>query len=488
MAKVTAVIDIGSNSARMAIFEKTSRFGFRLIYEVKSRVRISEGTYENDGNLQPLPMQRAISALKDFNAIAKKYKARKLLCVATSAIRDAPNKKEFLLKAKKESGVAIKVIEGEKEAWFGGIACANLSHKKDGVTIDIGGGSTECAIIKDGKVLDLISLKLGTIRLKELFFDHNKDLDSAKAFIQKELEKLPAKFNAQNIFGIGGTIRAIAKMNAKKNSYPIKTIHGYELDVKKSKDFIQALYESKAENLANLGVPLDRRDNIRPGALIFSMLLEHFGAKTITTSGVGVREGVFLSDMLRSQNFRFPKTALPSLISLKDRFCVNEKSSKLVAKNALLIYDALESKHNLKGEYRDLLKIASMLCDIGSFLNFYGRSDHGAYFLLHGLDYGFSHTQRAIVCLLVEYAGSSIPLDDDIAHISEIMPELITLQWLSFMLSLARTLSLTNVSDLSFKVVDSSLCIESKSDLYLAQDLCFSLSAPCELALNFSRK
>ena len=96
MAKVTAVIDIGSNSARMAIYEKTSRYGFRLIYESKSRVRISEGCYENAGALQEIPMQRAISALREFRAIAKQHNAKKLFCVATSAIRDAPNKAHFL--------------------------------------------------------------------------------------------------------------------------------------------------------------------------------------------------------------------------------------------------------------------------------------------------------------------------------------------------------------------------------------------------------
>lgn len=169
MAKVTSVIDIGSNSARMAIFRKTSRLGFHLIHEIKSKVRISEGCYENGGMLQEIPMQRALFALKEFLDIAKSYKTTKLFCVATSAIRDAPNAKEFLTRVKKECNLHIKVIDGQKEAFYGGVACANLVHKKDGITIDIGGGSTECALIQNGKIIDLISLNIGTIRIKELF-------------------------------------------------------------------------------------------------------------------------------------------------------------------------------------------------------------------------------------------------------------------------------------------------------------------------------
>eukprot|EP01156_Anaeramoeba_ignava_P011210 Anaeramoba_ignava/a482346_8.p2 GENE.a482346_8~~a482346_8.p2 ORF type:complete len:102 (+),score=1.26 a482346_8:923-1228(+) len=92
MAKITTVIDIGSNSTRMVVFKKTSRFGFHLLNESKSKVKISEGCYENNGNLQEIPMQRAFDALKSFVEIAKNLKSNKILCVATSALRDAPNK------------------------------------------------------------------------------------------------------------------------------------------------------------------------------------------------------------------------------------------------------------------------------------------------------------------------------------------------------------------------------------------------------------
>jgi len=172
MAKRTAVIDIGSNSVRMIIIEKTSRFAFHLLHEVKSRVRIAEDAYQNDGELQEAAINRALLALKDFLQIADSYDVRKTLCVATSAVRDAHNKKHFLSRVNKELGLNIKVISGEKEAYLGGIACANLLPQQDAMTLDIGGGSSECACIENGKVVDSDSLDLGTVRLKELFFDH----------------------------------------------------------------------------------------------------------------------------------------------------------------------------------------------------------------------------------------------------------------------------------------------------------------------------
>ncbi|MDY0117827.1 MAG: Ppx/GppA family phosphatase, partial [Sulfurimonadaceae bacterium] len=124
MAKRVAIIDIGSNSIRMVIFEKTSRFAFHLLHEAKSKVRISQNAYQNNGNLQNEAMDRTFFALADFLTIASSFKVTKTLCVATSALRDAPNKSLFLSRVRKELGLNIKVIDGEKEALYGAIACA----------------------------------------------------------------------------------------------------------------------------------------------------------------------------------------------------------------------------------------------------------------------------------------------------------------------------------------------------------------------------
>ena len=100
MSKVTTIIDIGSNSMRMVVLQKSSRFAFNLINETKSKVKISEGCYENSGNLQEIPMQRAYESLKSFLNISNALKSRKIICVATSALRDAPNSSVFISRIK----------------------------------------------------------------------------------------------------------------------------------------------------------------------------------------------------------------------------------------------------------------------------------------------------------------------------------------------------------------------------------------------------
>lgn len=436
MAKVVAVIDIGSNSARMAIFERTSRFGFFLLEECKSRVRISEGSYENHGFLQENPMQRTLYALKEFVQRAKQKGARKIFCVATSALRDAPNSKDFLKRAKKECGLQIKIIDGEKEAYYGALACANLSHQKNGITIDVGGGSSECALLEDGKILQMCSINVGAIRIKELFFDEKNDIQGAINFIKKELSKLPSQFSHKYALGIGGSIRALSKIIAKERG--VGFLHGLEVEAECYIDFAQRISQSKNEMLREMGFSEDRIDSIKSGALVFCAFLEYFGIKKVITSGVGVREGVFLADLLRHSGGKFPHNFNPSLKSLLDRF--EKKNSRVleVKKQALQIFDVLSDFHKLGEKYKNALSTASKLSLLGEALGCHSQSAHSAYLAFNGLEYGFSYNERSLIKTLIEFSNKKFPKESRFKSLS-----LKDLKLLCSFLSLAKILSYT---------------------------------------------
>ncbi|MDA3966753.1 MULTISPECIES: Ppx/GppA phosphatase family protein [Helicobacter] len=434
MAKITAVIDIGSNSARMAIFEKTSHFGFHLIYETKSKVRISENSYQNNGYLQKEPISRTIDALQDFLNIAKYHKARKIFCVATSAVRDAPNKNILLAEARK-IGLNIKVINGESEAYFGAIAALNLLHFNDGITIDIGGGSTECALIKEGKIIDKISLNLGTIRLKELFFD-KLDYNGAYKFVKDSLSQLPEHFKHKRVFAIGGTARALSKAILKHTKYPLNSLHGFSYPFLEHHLFFESICTSSQKNLTKLGIKEDRLDSIQGGTLIFHLALNKFGAIEVITSGVGIREGVFLNDLLRNSDGRFPKNFNPSVRNIKDRFIKNKEKSK---HTKLIMTKLLKTMQNTEIQpfYKHLF-IASELSDIGISLNFYEKNHHGGYIVFNALNYALSHQDRLLIATLIKYINKKIP---SILEYEELLPSSKILNILVFLLSLSDVLS-----------------------------------------------
>lgn len=487
MAKITTVIDIGSNSMRMVVFQKSSRFAFHLLNETKSKVKISEGCYENGGNLQPIPLQRAYDSLKSFLQISQSLKSRKIVCVATSALRDAPNAKSFLTKIKNDLNLNIKVIDGEKEAFYGGVAAVNLLHQNEFVTMDIGGGSTEFCFIKEGKILKSISLNIGTVRIKELFFSKN-NIQGAKEYILKELkaiESLNLEIPAKCV-GIGGTIRALGKVIMQNENYPLDVIHGFTYSYSNQKKlFEKIIHAQDNEALKEIGVKKERFDTICEGTFIFDTILEALDIKKVITSGVGVREGVYLTDILRTSNYKFPANFNPSVKSLLDRFELDSKQTAYFGNNAGKIFDALAPMHQLESKYRTFLVIASKLHSIGSTLNFYKANDNTFDFILNGLNYDFLHTSRVTIAHIIKFSKKTLPKAKDMVAFEELLPSLEELQWLSFMISLNLSLN-QDYSRTKYEYILKNNCLVIKADeiSYLVQSTLDKIELPSNLELQ----
>jgi exopolyphosphatase/guanosine-5'-triphosphate,3'-diphosphate pyrophosphatase len=487
MAKVTTIIDIGSNSMRMVVMQKSSRFAFHLINETKARVKISEGSYENGGNLQEIPMQRAFNSLKSFLNISKSLKSRKIFCVATSAMRDAPNSKTFISKVKNELGLDIKVIDGSKEAYYGGVAALNLIDANDFITVDIGGGSTEFAIVKNRNIEHVLSLNIGTVRLGELFFSKG-DILGAEKYILNKLEELKncGYEIPKVVIGIGGSIRALSKVVMKKNSYPLDVLHGFTYDVSLNSYLFDSIINAKSiSTLKTIGVKKDRFDTIKEGTFIFKTILNELNTQEVITSGAGVREGVYLTDLLRNSNCKFPNNFNVSVRSLLDRFDVDSKTSSYNGANARKIFDALKPIHGLDDKFRTFLVIASKLYSIGNSLNFYKGNDYTAEFILNGLNYDFLHSSRIIVAHIIKFSKKSLPLQRDINKYKLLLPSLETMQWLSFMISLTLQINqdLSNPK-VEYKLKNSKLYIDMEDDIYLVQSELDKIQTPKSIKIK----
>ncbi|WP_456451659.1 Ppx/GppA phosphatase family protein [Hydrogenimonas sp.] len=485
MAKRTAIVDIGSNSARMVVFERTSRFGFLLLNETRSRVRISEGAYEKGGELQEAAMLRAEKALAEFLTIAKNYKARKILCVATSAVRDAPNKKAFIKRIEKKLGLKIKVIDGHKEAWLGGVAAVNLLPVENGITVDIGGGSTDMARIENRRIVETFTLNLGTVRLKELFFDKKRPIEEAKAYIEGVLSTLPASFRADLAIGIGGTVRAISKAIMQHRKHAVELVHAYHYDLNDEKRFIDKVAHASVMKLGKYGIKKDRLDTIRPGALIFLSVLERIGAKEVMTSGVGVREGLFLSDLLRNQNHLFPANFNPSIRSLQDRFCTDPKLSAALAATAGALFDALQEPFALPRQARRHVQIAARLSQIGIRLNFYNYHKHSAYFIMNNLDYGFTHEEMVLIATLIRFNKRRLPKESFTKPYKKLLPDADALGWLSYIVSLTQAIHANRSHGrVACRFRNEVLTVEAPFATHLASERIKTLEKPGPIAVQ----
>ncbi|MDO5045155.1 Ppx/GppA phosphatase family protein [Campylobacter sp.] len=481
MAKRTAVIDIGSNSMRMAIFQKTSRYAFYILGEFKMKVRLGEGAYDEGGTIGEKSMKKAIEALGEFKNIAKSYKCHKIFCMGTSALRDAPNSTEFIAIVRKKLGLNLKIVKGVDEANFGAVAALNLLEPlKDFITIDIGGGSTELALIKDGKISDSVSLDVGTVRLKELFFD-KKNLKGLDGFMKEILKQLPENFKSKNVVAIGGSLRAISNSIMELQNYALKSVHNFSYKFSDYKGFIKDLTESSVLDLAKFHVKKERFDTIREGAFIFLSIASRIECERVYTSGAGLREGIYLSDLLRPSK-KFPPNFNPSVKSLQDRFLL--ASNKAVVKYAKDIFDALKPLHGIEDKFVRELEVAAKLYNIGQCLGFYGEHINSSNFVISALNYGFSHEQKSLIATVIGMNGKKNLAEFE--RFKSLLPDENTVRWLSFMLNLAKNLDINCMhKKLKFEFINHTLQISGAKENFMAKESLRKIAKPATFALIF---
>jgi len=480
-----AVIDIGSNSARLVIYEMSSRYGFHLICEKKSKVRIGENAYEKGGYLQPVGIHRAYLALKEFIETIKRYPVQHTLCVATSALRDAPNGKDFTQWIHQELGLTIEIIDGKQEATYGALAALNLLPITEGMTIDIGGGSADLALIRENQIVESFSLNLGTVRLKELFFDKDRPLSEARAYIQKELNQLPAHFYHALAIGIGGTARSISKGIMRSTNYPLDKIHAFTYRYQNHQTYINNIATATRNMLPYLHLSKGRFDTIREGALIFQMILDHIGAKKVITSGVGVREGVFLEHFLDQSNHLFPKCINPSIVSILDRFNTPHIDIQTRQKSAKKLFLLLKKHRDLRSKHLKPLLHAIELTSLGYTFNIYDSHQHAFYATMQEFNYGVTHKEIILTAMLLRFGGKRLYEKPIYQTYQSLLPKKRELKLLSFIYTLIITLHehvAIEMFEFSFK--NNTLTIHANDSLYLAKEKLKELDTPKKLSIH----
>ncbi|SFV74914.1 Exopolyphosphatase [hydrothermal vent metagenome] len=482
MAKRVCVIDIGSNSVGMVVYEKTSRFAFKMLHQAKSKVQIAQNAYKNGGYLQPEPMQRAYDVLEDFVSISKSFQVKKILCVATSALRDAPNKQEFLQKIRHNLKLNIKVIDGEKEAYFGGVAVTNLlPFQKHSISVDIGGGSTEFTLIENGQIVQSFSLNLGTVRIKELFFDTNKSQE-AIPFIDEKLAILE-KLNPQTLIGIGGTLRAIANSVMQSANYPLKQLHAYTFHKEALQTQLTKILQAKDKNeLRMLYIKENRLEVIQPGALIVSRIIQKLQCQNIITSEVGVKEGVYLADLLRNNKHKFPANFNVSVKMMMDSYITEHSYVNQLTKLTKELFVLTHTFFELPLEYKSLLSISAKLYNVGNIIDPLECCEINNSILLQNLKYGFTHQE---ILTITAITGNNTNITKRYGYL---LPSKKIITSLRFLLRLSEALLTHRPSkgiDFSCEFKENTLYISSKKTLYLAKEATTKLQKPQDFQITF---
>jgi len=278
---------------------------------------------------------------------------------------------------------------------------------------------------------------------------------------------------------MGGSARALSGAVMSLQNHPLKIVHNFSYDYEKYAPFFAKLMSAKTLDLAKFPIKKDRYDTIREGAIIFDKIVRRLGAKKIITSGVGVREGAFLSSILRGANL--PRGFNPSLRSLKDRFASEPSEAPKFAK---ALFCALSPLHGLSEKYIKILQTAASLCEIGRAIGFYAKHETSADMVLGGLNYRTTHKEKALIAAIISMHGKR-ELGATFAPLSAILPDAGKLAWLSYILELARLLSENALKNLEFNFENSTLKISGADNLIMLKGSLKKLSKPAIFAIKF---
>jgi exopolyphosphatase / guanosine-5'-triphosphate,3'-diphosphate pyrophosphatase len=277
----TAVIDMGSNSWRLVVYDWEPGRWWALTDEIREAVRLGEGMGAS-GLLQPEPMERARHTASVYASFCAASGVEDVVAVATSAVRDAGNRDELLSAIRAETGLEPRVIDGGEEAWYGYLALANSTTISDGFGIDIGGGSVQVMRLDGRRLAEAESRPLGAVRVSEAFLpDEKASSKQIKELRRHVVDELGFDWwdgAGARLAGIGGTIRNLAAAAEKRTAYPDVDVGGYLMERDALEELIEELASRPASKRGNVrGIKPDRGDVILGGALTLAGAMEAGG-------------------------------------------------------------------------------------------------------------------------------------------------------------------------------------------------------------------
>ena len=424
-----AAIDIGTNSFHLLVAAVDPKLRtFRIIQAEKATTRLGERDPET-GELTEAAMQRGLETLRQFRDLAASHRVEQIVTAATSAVREAPNGRDFLQTILDDLGMEVDLVSGPEEARliYLGVLSGMPFGDRPHLLLDIGGGSTEL-ILADGRdARALTSTRVGAVRLQRDFVRDDpmppQRRSFLQAFIQGSLEPAVDKVRRRIkpgetpvLVATSGTAMAIGSLAASEEERPPRKLHGYRVTRQRLDNVVDHLITMTPAQRRELAPINDRRaEIIVPGALILQTTMKMLGVGEFVLSERALREGLIVDWMLRQglleDRFSFQSSIRQrTVLHQVQRFAVNQSRAERVASHALSLYDATRGvMHDDSGEGRELLWAAAMLHTCGQHINISAYHKHTWYLIRHGELLGYSEAEHLMVAAIARYHRRSLP-------------------------------------------------------------------------------
>ena len=411
-----AVIDLGSNTARLLLVNVKDNGHFQIVDQLKEAPRLGEGM-ERDGFLKPQRIQETIKTLKMFRKLCDANGVEKTIAVATAAVRRAKNQRSFLDEVSATCGIKLRVLSAEEEAMYVYRGVINTMDIPKGIILEIGGGSTKIVYYNRRNLLNYETLPFGAITLTELFcgdgVSPEEQAQKIEEFFTEQLKRIEWLKDVDpevQMIGSGGSFRNLCRMTKIMKKYPLKTIHNYvvsDTDFNHVYDLLKSLDLDRKKKIKGLS---SGRADILPSELAaISAFKKYMNLGNVVISGSGLRTGILF-------NYAMPITLdkpisdvlTYSLNTLTDFYGCNIAHTEHVVNLSIQLFKQLRVLHKFPRQYLKILKVAAYMYDTGKRVGFYNFEKHSGYIILNSNIYGLSH--RDIV--MASFVAANTAIED----------------------------------------------------------------------------
>jgi exopolyphosphatase/guanosine-5'-triphosphate,3'-diphosphate pyrophosphatase len=439
-----AAIDIGSNSCRLAI-ANVQQHKLKVFHEDREVVRLGDSVFDT-GEISPDAMAITIRALKRFQKAVQAQPVDRVRVVATSAMRDARNAAAFIAWVKSVTGWTVEVVSGLEEGRLIhlGVITDEPGARGRCIMIDLGGGSCEVTLSDGGRIKEMVSMPLGSVRLQQEFLHSDPptedQLRQMHSYIDREMRKLERRMGKPNVslvIATSGAAAALAEAShapslklkvqtkaskAAKKSPVVRSVIAklggiplLETETPAVRALANKLVKMKnSERLLVPGIGPKRSEIIIGGAFVYAQILERLQLKGFRYSPLGLRDGI-LAQMLSDSDERasvhkaVEEERLKGVMEVVQRYNIDPKRASPVRADALRLFDGLSRVHELPEGYRELLSAAAMMNEAGKYMNHQGHHRHAQYIIENSEIFGFSPAERITMSAIARYLGKSRP-------------------------------------------------------------------------------
>jgi exopolyphosphatase/guanosine-5'-triphosphate,3'-diphosphate pyrophosphatase len=408
-----AVIDIGSNSVRLVVYEGLTRSPTPIFNE---KVLAGLGReVQSTGLLAKDAVEKALSALKRFRALCDAMGVERLWAIATAACRDAKNGPAFIADAGRLCRVRIDVLSGKREAELSALGVLSGVHEADGIVGDLGGGSLELTNVRRGRVKPGVTLPLGGLALQDI---SSKSLKKAEKVVKEALSDVAVLESGagRSFYAVGGTWRALMRLHMWQTGYPLHVMHGYQISAKEALEFSRLVHRVDPDTLSRIEVvAAARRPLLAYAALVLEHVVRIAKPKQVVVSALGVREGLIYSTLGAGEK------KLDALISAAQELNVLRSRSPRHCEELVGWTDRFmrSSGLNETAEEQRLRHAACLLADIGWRAHPDYRGEQSLNVIAHAAFVGVDHPGRAFLALSVFFRH--VGFDDELSpHVREL--------------------------------------------------------------------